>query len=141
MRMTLATRAMVETLRVTIAANDTVIHLIKAPFTPTPNAVVADFDEADYTGYAAIVVDPVGTIAWDDEFLNGVQSFTNAHFQPTGSAVTNTIYGYYVTATVKDLDPDRLIDVIVLPTPVPLLGTMDALDLVYQFKIGPPFGQ
>jgi len=138
MRMTLALRGMLDTILQQVISDDTKIHLIKTPFTPTEDAVIADFDEADYTGYAAQTILPAGTIAWDDAALNAVQSFASAHFQPTASTVTNTIYGYYVTGTVKAPTLDQLIDVFAFDVPVPLLGTADALDIVYEMKIGMP---
>lgn len=141
MRITQATRLMVDQLRIQFAVGDVTIHLIAAPFTPTPNAVVADFTEADYTGYAAVNVTEAGPVAWDDELLNGVQSFGAAHFQPTGTTVTNTIYGYWVTMNVlTGGSVTELVDVMTLKEPVPLLSTADALDIVYLFKVGAPAG-
>jgi len=138
MRITLASRHMLDTLKAVVAVSDAQIHLIKAPFTPTPSAVVADFDEADFVGYAAAEVAPTAGVAWDDDFLNAVISFNSAHFQPTSGATPNTIYGYYVTATVLDTVVNELVDVFVFDTPVPLLSAADALDVVYLMKLGPP---
>jgi len=75
------------------------VRLLKAPITPGPNITPADLDpiEADYTGYVRAAPLAVG-VAWDDEQNNAVLSLAGVHFQPTGSAATNAIYGYWVTS-------------------------------------------
>ena len=76
------------------------IRLFKNDYTPTPASLIADFTEADFTGY-----DPVsatGTLfesVADDRFerQHGVAVF--AH---TGVGAAQTIYGWYATGTVND---------------------------------------
>jgi hypothetical protein len=72
-----------------------VIGLYKAPVTPQPRMDVDDLQEADYTGYArssAIVWSPIGQDSQDRAIVISDQKL----FKPTGTAITNTIYGYFL---------------------------------------------
>lgn len=62
----------------------------------TPNTLLTDFVEADFTGYAPtdITWGTVGTSGGLAIVTSDLQSFA-----PTDSVSPNTIYGYYVTNT------------------------------------------
>lgn len=118
---------------------DATVHLIKEPLTPTPGIEVADLEaiEADYTGYAAVTVDPVGE-AWIDEDGNGVLSFQGAHFQPTTpTTVGNTIYGWWLEGLTGSTFEGLVVAVAILSEPIGLESALDALDITPTAKIGP----
>jgi len=73
------------------------VHLYQNNYNPTPFDVIADYTEATYTGYAS---QAVASAAWNPV----VQADGSAgligpglFFNPTGTAITNVVYGYYVT--------------------------------------------
>jgi predicted alpha-1,6-mannanase (GH76 family) len=73
------------------------VHLFKNDYVPTPLSVVGDFTEADYTGYAHQVV---ASADWNSVTLSDGSAGIvgpGLFFNPTGTAVTNVIYGYYIT--------------------------------------------
>jgi len=74
------------------------MRLFKAPFTVDRNTLLADLTaiEADYTGYAAeAIVWSAPTISDDGQIeYQGV----TGEFRPTGTAITNSIYGGFIVA-------------------------------------------
>lgn len=72
------------------------LHLYKNNITPTVNTVLADFTEADYTGYAA------QTVTWSPAYFDlARQAVSNGGlklFTQTG-ATGNDIFGCYLTDT------------------------------------------
>lgn len=121
-----------------LAAGTTTIKLFQNDVEPTPDMVFADFTEADYTGYADIDVVAV-PVAWDEANGDAALSFEGCHFQPTGSATTNTIYGYYmITGLAAFGGADSVLKAERFPAPIPMLGTMDAIDMVPILRIGQP---
>lgn len=121
-----------------LATGIVTVHLFKAPVTLAPGMVAADFDEADFTGYAATDVTKLG-VAWDNVNGDAVLSYDGVHFQPTDSVTPNTIYGYYITTGVAAFGgAGSLLRAEVFDVPVPMLGTMDALDLAPVLKLGQP---
>lgn len=111
------------------------VHLFKNDLTPGPDVVPGDFTEADFTGYGADTVLFTGT-TWDDDNQNAVLSFDSAHFQASGSIITNTIYGYWVETTATEL-PGVLIWERFDP-PIAIASAADAIDVVPLLKIGLP---
>jgi hypothetical protein len=73
------------------------VHLYQNDFAPAPGTVLADFTEADYSGYAAQTVTPA---TWP-VFFQGISQVVAVGpglvFTPTASTIANVIYGYYVT--------------------------------------------
>jgi len=67
--------------------------LFKNDIVPTPSNVLADFTEADFTGYAQ--QSPVfGAVVIDE---NGIPvAPASSTFTASGSAITNTVYGMYL---------------------------------------------
>lgn len=137
MMTTIALRHATLTIATLMDAGTTTIKLFQNNVTLTPDMVVGDFTEADFSGYADAEVTSTGT-AWDDENLNGVMSFTGVHFQGSTGAITNTIYGWYMIATVSGPTPDELVQAVLFDTPIPINGSMDAIDFAPTFKLGQP---
>ena len=76
----------------TLLANCT-IDLVQAVFSPSPALVIGSVTIADFTGYAQVsIVAP--TAPFYDAVLGGVSIALPATFTCTGSAVSNTIFGY-----------------------------------------------
>lgn len=114
------------------------VHLIKTPVSLTPSMVTADFDEADFTGYAAISIDQAGA-AWDNDEGDAVLSFDGVHFQPTDAVTPNTIYGYYITTDVAAFGgAGSLLRAELFDTPVPMASAADALDFAPVLRVGQP---
>lgn len=76
---------------------DTTLRLFSNDYQPNINSVRDDFEEATYTGYAKF--EPV---VWGDPYdVPGGEARVvgvSHQFQPTGSAVANIIYGWYLTS-------------------------------------------
>ena len=80
---------------------DRVYHLYQNDYTPTETSALADFTEANFTGYSA---QTVAATAWNNSVTDG--SGTTCADAPdiswtnTGTTSQN-IYGYYVTDTAN----------------------------------------
>lgn len=72
------------------------VHLYTNNFQPTPASVVGDFTEATFTGYTAATLTAFGT-----PFLNAANNAQSVApgitFTCTGTTVTQTVYGYFIT--------------------------------------------
>lgn len=71
------------------------LHLFKNNYTPIAGSLLADFTEADFTGYASVTL-----AGWTTPVIISGKSSTSANpvTFTTGTVGTgNTIYGYYVT--------------------------------------------
>lgn len=93
-----------------------VLKLVKTDFVANVDFDKTTVTEADYTGYAASTI-----VAFGDVYLdpNGGYSFQSyKEFQPSGTAVGNTIYGYYVEDAGGDV-----IQVCHFGAPVPMNNT------------------
>lgn len=113
------------------------VKLIKVAFTPGDTVVIADLTEADYTGYAAQVAAEVG-VAWDDNAGNAVISYEGLHFQPTGSAITNTIYGWVATPGITIGGGTPIVAMGLFDPPRAMEKVADAIDFAPLFKLGQP---
>jgi hypothetical protein len=74
------------------------VKLAKAPFTPSPNSVTADFTEADFAGYTAGGI-PVA--AWDFAHVDAEGQIRANNGTPLqwiygGVGGPNTLYGYWM---------------------------------------------
>jgi hypothetical protein len=71
------------------------VKLAQAPFAVNPNSDPTTFTEATYTGYAAATITAMGG---DQQTGNSWESTAGAlaAFAPTGTAVGNTIAGYWI---------------------------------------------
>lgn len=76
------------------------VHLFKTAVVPTPNSIVSDFVEADFTDYEEI------SITWDTPYINGsnqtVITGDTAVFSAGVSPSSQTIYGIFVTDSSGD---------------------------------------
>jgi len=73
------------------------LHLFQNDISPTPETVVGDFDEADFTGYAAEAGVDFGAAYLDEPNLEAKLTIPTVQFSATGGATPNTIYGGYIT--------------------------------------------
>lgn len=105
------------------------VHLYKTAVIPTLDSIAADFTEADYTGYAAVAMGGYLLQYWQSQGAAVAWPTTPALFQPTGSAITNTIYGYWMEFTGS---PGLFLGAELLPTPIPMASVAD------QIIVGPP---
>jgi hypothetical protein len=125
--------ALVETLSTIYAtATPPVIHLAAAIFAPGPNLDPTTLTEATFTGYAAL---PITTFGVPHLLANGtiVAEATSAvNWTPTGTVITNTIYGWWMVDHTGKLLGSGL-----LPTPVLMDSLTSFLMLVPAIGIGP----
>ena len=113
-----------------VTADPVTCNLFQNNYTPTLTSQLSDFTVADYTGYAAVgMADTWGGATWQTQEAAVAYSST-AVFAPTGTAVTNTIYGYYLLDHSGNLlGGERLAN------PVNLLGPTTILHIVIPFGI------
>jgi len=108
------------------AGVDGALHLFKNNVTISPATVVGDLTEADYTGYAAAVVDEdnwgISRVQPDGSIIR-VQLVV-FEFQPSGTTISNTVYGWYLTGS-----GGFLVAAGNLPNPVLLDSTASLLDI------------
>lgn len=76
------------------------LKLFQSDTTPTNDTVVGDLTEADFTGYASVTV----TVAsWKKgqapDFREQITDSIMASFAQSGTTITNTVYGWYLTDT------------------------------------------
>lgn len=71
-------------------------RLFQNAITPSPYITAASFVEANFPGYAPIVVSSYG-LPWSDPVGNGYETGQQLQFTCNATGGPNTIYGYYVT--------------------------------------------
>lgn len=130
---------MVAALDAALALDDATVHLFSADIVLTPNTVIADLTEADYTGYAAVTVTPPGVVylAAAGDIL---WQFPQIAFQPTGTAVPNLIYGWWMDGEVLGTG-DRLIVAQRFPEPVTMNDPLDVLFVHPRIPLGQGVGE
>lgn len=74
------------------------VHLYQNDFAPPPTAIIADFTECDFAGYAPV---PLGA-SWQDSLVpetGEIRVFSNLGAAFTAGAIVSpqTAYGFYVT--------------------------------------------
>lgn len=103
------------------------IDLLKNNFDPTVGYVFDAANVADYTGYAQADVE-----TWGDTYTDpaGGYSFqTYKEFSPTGTTVTNTIYGYVVR------DVNLVVrQVCKFENPVPMINALSLCAIIARFN-------
>lgn len=112
------------------------VRLYKTDVALSPAMVAADFTEADYTGYVAQEAVPEGA-AYDDEMGNARQALEGLTFRPTGTTITNVIYGYYITAVFAG-SGEVLVAAQSFPEPVTMASALDVLQFFPQYVLGQP---
>lgn len=77
--------------------NGAIVHLYKTLIAITPNLVIGDLDEADFTNYAASSAVVWGAAHYDPLGTPVVAGDAKAFNTGVAPTVFNTIYGYYLT--------------------------------------------
>lgn len=72
------------------------VRLFQNDIAPTKATVVGDLTEATFTGYAAITTLAFADAVYDDDNDGLLVATETMTFTSTGSAITNTCYGYYL---------------------------------------------
>lgn len=100
----------------------TKVILFQNDYQPTEDTVLADLTVATYTGYAAATTGTWGAV---QELPTGQLRRTAQHsqFNPTGTATTNTIFGYGLTNSAGD----TLIGALRFDEPKPMTNALDAI--------------
>jgi len=75
-------------------------RLFKNDFTPDANSVLADFTEADFSGYAKVF--PNEAFYKNDTDNRFEQQHAVGVFTHNGGGVSNTIYGWYAVGAVDN---------------------------------------
>jgi len=130
------TRALVGLWEAVEAADDLTdvqIGLFQNDIIPTSETVMADFDEADYTGYVQQASNPLGT-ASDDAAGNGLIEMSAVNFQPTAATVGNTVYGWFMISSWGGMSGGQVVASGRFENPVPLMGPLD--NLIVQPRLG-----
>lgn len=73
-----------------------ILKLFQNDVIPTRDSVLADLDEADFTGYADVNAVAFGTPYYDADGA-GIVTAPSHEFVATGSTIANVIYGFYLT--------------------------------------------
>lgn len=83
------------------------MHLVKAPFNPSPDITQADLVEADFSGYAAKTLTAWGSAYYPMEggaaIRSGEQQFNFVAEVDPADDVTNIIYGWYIKLVTPGL--------------------------------------
>lgn len=107
------------------------VHLFSSNTTPTPATIVGDVTEADYSGYAAKAVTFLAPSISDDGQPELVG--TVAEFRPTGTTVTNVIYGGWIVNATSALRYWFRFD----NPPLPMGATTDSILLTVRVRMSP----
>jgi len=113
----------------TALANCT-LHLAKSAINITPATVPADFDEADFGGYAAktitallpVYIDPAGGAS---------ANIATQQFQASGVAPANIIYAWWVEDATNNLVLAGTFE-----APIPMSVATDAIPMDVKFNFG-----
>lgn len=111
------------------------VALFKNDYTPTIATVIGDLVEADYDGYAAVTNSGWLPAAWATQGAAIQYMDTPAVFQPTGSVVTNVIYGWYFYKTGT---PNVYIMGERFSSPIPMGDTGDQIVVQGVYGIADP---
>lgn len=76
------------------------LKLFKNDFNPVDGTILADFVEADFSGYAAITVNDWGAVFTDGAGTARTESTTKV-FSHNGGGTSNSVYGYFFVANGK----------------------------------------
>jgi hypothetical protein len=114
------------------------VNLFTNDVDPGPGAVTADFVAPTYTGYATPSLVLLGAVH-DDAAGNVIQRAESVIFQPTDSAVSDVIIGYWVAGAWGG-GSTRVICYQRLPIPVTLASPLDALVIDPLVAINQPVG-
>lgn len=104
------------------------IALYKAGPGPSGGMALADFEEADFTGYARVPIG-LGTIHTDED---GAAELTQyVEFVATGSATTNTVEGVMIVNAADD----AVLMAEAFAEPVPVTQAADVVQHLVRIKL------
>jgi len=131
-------RAILQVARTGLYFNTAKIGLFTNDIALTPDLIKTDFTEADYTGYASqtLGATPVAMLNPEGDI---VAQFPHLTFTPTGTTITNTIYGYWVEGTGGGTG-DRVLFAANFDPPVVLSGPLTSLIVEPRHCLGQPAG-
>jgi len=109
---------------------DCLVKLFTNDVSVTPSILLADLDEADFSGYAEIEVAALLPAYLDPEGGASAQIAT-VQFNHSGGPVANTIFGAWVETAAGDL---RLVIKFEEGVPMQLLGDSIPLDIKFNFS-------
>lgn len=112
------------------------VHLFQNNIVVEPTTLLTDLVEADYDGYAAVAIGTVPTLYLGAD-NNYVAQYAHIAFQPTGSVVSNTVYGYWVEGTFGGAGA-KLGWAARFPEPIFVNGIEDAIIVEPRFIFGQP---
>jgi hypothetical protein len=111
--------------------NGAKLKLFSNNFTPDHLTLLTDITQADFTGYAEVTLS-----AWGEAFRDGGSQPKIVHvsvqYTPTGSTVSNTIFGWYLTNAAGTV----LLMAKRLDTPVVLTDNSTALIVQPEYRYG-----
>lgn len=109
------------------------MELYQNDYTPTPATVLGDLTVATYTGYAGKTVTWSGITVGSDS-QHEVIGTVAAAFRPTGTTITNQIFGWYLTNTAgSTLFAAGRFD----GAPLPMLSALNAILPIVQLRATP----
>lgn len=113
---------------------DVKVGLFKNDIIPTKDTILSDLEVADFTGYLAQATVSLGT---EIDNVNGdaVRYFVPKLFQASGSAIANTVYGWYL---FHDAATDSLVCADRFPEPIVFEDENDAVVVNPRIMIGQP---
>ncbi|MFN4259769.1 MAG: hypothetical protein ACK4RK_10760 [Gemmataceae bacterium] len=82
---------------------DLTLRLYQNDHTPSDDDTVADYAEADFSGYDAIPLLEANWSVATTEAGKAMTSYEEQTFEHDGGAVSNSIYGYYVVNAADEL--------------------------------------
>jgi len=131
---------MLELLRDNAAFDTVLVHLYtNNTLVLLPNVLVADFDEADFTGYVAQALDDAVLIPMLNPLGDLVATFPHVDFVPTGTAVGNTVYGWWMDGVVAGVGT-VVIAAGEFETPLVVTGPLTPVQVEPRFPVGQPRG-
>jgi hypothetical protein len=106
------------------------VRLAQNAFVPAPSRVLADFTIATFGGYADLLAGIGNAQQFNDPATGGrvaqlLEPAGGWHWQATGAALPQTIYGYYVV----DNAGVQVLGCALFTTPVVLTANGDAIDV------------
>jgi len=124
-----------------LSAQGANVRLYKTDITLSPGMVTADFDQADYGGYAAADKALVGA-PWQDAAANAIAGLVAFVIRGSvGNVTPNTIYGYYLVGKALDATfAGKLIGAVRFQTPVTVIDETTAWVFTPIIAAGQPMG-
>jgi hypothetical protein len=110
------------------------IRLYSNNYTPTNASLLTNFTEANFTGYTAVTNASWNAPSWAGQGAAVGYSKEVATFQPTGTTITQTVYGYYVT--IGSGGGETLLGAELFSSPIPMASVEDQINIVFPMSVG-----